>query len=173
MIKNQKQAAITRAKFADLISAKDEFVNQELDKNSPKYLLGVNSFDSLIEGLDGEIKEYEGLVNGNFHCLQANNLIEIPKVLIGARLAQRMSQKELGEKLDLKEQQIQRYEATDYETASWPRIIEVATALSLHFKFEKNMIINSDDEFAYPPGISKEQVCNADRTLKQNGAFIF
>lgn len=174
MIKNQKQAAITKAKLAELISARNEFQNQELDKSSPKYLLGTNSFNSLIEDLEKEIQEYEGLVNSNFHCLQATNLVDIPKVLIGARLAQKMSHKYLGEQLGLKEQQIQRYEATDYETASWPRIVEVAMALNLNFKFEKNIIINSDDEeFDYPTGISSEIILNASRTLQQNKAFIF
>ena len=33
--------------------------------------------------------------------------------------------------MGLKEQQIQRYEATDYATAKWSRIREVADALSM------------------------------------------
>ena len=51
---------------------------------------------------------------------------EIPRMLIKARIAKGLSQKELAERLGLKEQQIQRYEATEYATASLARIREVA-----------------------------------------------
>ena len=37
----------------------------------------------------------------------------------------------LAGRVGLKEQQIQRYEATDYATAKWSRIREVAGALSM------------------------------------------
>ena len=44
-----------------------------------------------------------------------------------------LSQKDLAEKLGLKEQQIQRYEATDYESASLSRLLEISDALGLKF----------------------------------------
>jgi HTH-type transcriptional regulator/antitoxin HigA len=52
-------------------------------------------------------------------------------VLIQACIAAGMSQTELAERLDLKEPQIQRYEATDYGSASLPRVCEVARSLGL------------------------------------------
>ena len=54
---------------------------------------------------------------------------ELPTVLIKARIAQGLSQKDLAERIGLKEQQIQRYEATDYASASLNRIKEVVSAL--------------------------------------------
>ena len=54
---------------------------------------------------------------------------ELPTVLIKARISQGLSQKDLAERIGLKEQQIQRYEATDYASASLSRIKEVANAL--------------------------------------------
>ena len=48
----------------------------------------------------------------------------------------------MGELIGVKEQQIQRYEATDYETASFERIIEISIALNLNLKFEKNIVMN-------------------------------
>ena len=54
---------------------------------------------------------------------------ELPSVLIKARIAQGLSQKDLAERLGLQEQQIQRYEATDYASASLTRIKEVVSAL--------------------------------------------
>ena len=44
---------------------------------------------------------------------------------------QRLTQKELADRLALKEQQIPRYEATDYAAANWSRFREVAEVLSM------------------------------------------
>jgi HTH-type transcriptional regulator / antitoxin HipB len=141
MIKNQKQAGITKDRLAELKKAKEIFEEQHKDKTTAKYRLGINSINTLITELENEIEVYNGLINGNFSILQAKSIDELPNVLIAARLAQNMSHKELGELVGLKEQQIQRYEATDYETASLPRIIEISMALNLSMKFEKNIIM--------------------------------
>ena len=42
-----------------------------------------------------------------------------------------LSQKELAKRLGIKEQQLQRYEATEYAPASLRRVIEVTKALGL------------------------------------------
>ncbi len=174
MIKNQKQAAATKTRLAELVAAKAEFEAKELDTTTVKYRLGINSMNSLIEELQNDIHVYEGLVNGSFHLLQAKCLEEVPNVLIAARLAQKMTHKHLGELVGLKEQQIQRYEATDYETASWPRIVEIAMALNVHFKFEKNMIMNAsnDDMFEYAENISKEQVQQVSEGIRKSGSLL-
>ena len=56
---------------------------------------------------------------------------DLPDILIRARIARGMSQKELADFLGLKEQQIQRYEAERYRSASLDRLIEIADALSV------------------------------------------
>jgi HTH-type transcriptional regulator / antitoxin HipB len=141
MIKNQKQAGITKDRLAELKKAKEIFEEQHKDKATAKYRLGVNSMNSLITELENEVQVYNGLVNGDFNILQAKSINELPNVLIAARLAQNMSHKELGELVGVKEQQIQRYEATDYETASFARITEISIALNLNMKFKKNIIM--------------------------------
>ena len=55
----------------------------------------------------------------------------MPYILIKARIAQGLSQKELAERIGLKEQQIQRYEATDYASANLSRIKEVVSAFGV------------------------------------------
>ena len=49
--------------------------------------------------------------------------------LVKARIALRMTQRELAERVGVKESQINRYEATDYDTAKLPRIVAIAKAL--------------------------------------------
>ena len=64
---------------------------------------------------------------------------ELPQALIQGRIAAGLSQKELAARLGLKEQQIQRYEATDYASASLTRVCEVARSLGLKLKAEASV----------------------------------
>ena len=75
------------------------------------------------------MQEYEALKAGHFDLRALNTVAELPTVLIKVRLAQGLRQKDLAERLGLKEQQIQQYKAIDYATASLTRIKEVANAL--------------------------------------------
>jgi HTH-type transcriptional regulator / antitoxin HipB len=45
-----------------------------------------------------------------------------------------MTQKELAEKIDTQEQQIQRYEANHYHAISFNRLMKVVQALGISFK---------------------------------------
>ena len=75
------------------------------------------------------MQEYEALKAGHFDLDAVNAVAELPTILIQARIAQGLRQKDLAERLGLKEQQIQRYEATDYATASLTRLKEIANVL--------------------------------------------
>jgi len=176
MIKNQKQAALTRQELLKLEKTKAEFESNKKNYEEFEYKLGINSLNGLIDDLKNQLNSYDSLIEGNFHCLQPKSLDDIPNLLIAARLAQKLSHKELGEKLGLKEQQIQRYEATDYETAAWARISEVSRALNLMCYFEKVIIVNSEnssEDFKYPQGINKSQVDEAKERIKTHGSLIF
>ena len=63
--------------------------------------------------------------------LNIGSFNEISDVLIKGRIAKGWTQGDLAAELGIKEQQIQRYESTDYETASLARITEVFMALGL------------------------------------------
>ena len=75
------------------------------------------------------MREYESLKAGGFQLDGLNVVSDLSILLIKARIAQGLSQKELAERIGVKEQQVQRYEATDYASASLTRIREVASAL--------------------------------------------
>ncbi len=75
------------------------------------------------------MREYESLKAGEFQLDELNVFSDLPNVLIKARIAQGLSQKDLAQRIGVKEQQIQRYEATDYSSASLARVREVASVL--------------------------------------------
>ena len=89
------------------------------------------ALSSQIADLKEELREYESLKAGLFQLDQLKTVAELPTLLIKARIAQGLSPKELAERLGLKEQQIQRYEATDYVSARLARIEEIVGALGI------------------------------------------
>ena len=51
-----------------------------------------------------------------------------------ARIAAGLTQEDLAGRLGVKPQQIQRYEASDYQTASFARLLEIARVLNLRVR---------------------------------------
>ena len=89
------------------------------------------ALQSQLSYLKAEIQEYEALKAGNFAFGQLKGVAKLPRQLIRARIARGLSQRELADRLGLKEQQVQRYEASDYASASFGRIREVVSALGI------------------------------------------
>lgn len=174
MIKNQKQAGITKEKLEELKRAKTDFENRKNEMEASKYQLGVDSFEALIKDLEEQLSFYNSLVEGNFNYRYSNSLDDIPNVLIAARLAQNLSQEELGELLKIKGQQIQRYEATNYETSSWVRMVEMAIALQLEAHISWRLRKNSENKilFAFPTNTTQEQAINAQQKIKNSGNLL-
>ena len=61
--------------------------------------------------------------------IKLNELSALPKELIRGRIAAGLTQTQLAQRLGLKTQQIQKYEANDYAMASYTRLMEIAQAL--------------------------------------------
>lgn len=137
MIANERQFRITRAQHAKLLEAIRGFDLNAVSRRVGSEILAKAQLDALqseAESLDAQLQEYSALVSGRVRVLQAQGLAELPQVLIQARIARGLSQRELAEKLGMKEQQIQRYEAEGYAQASLGRLYEVASALGLDIK---------------------------------------
>ncbi len=81
-----------------------------------------------------QIDTYERLHAGKTKGLVLEAVEDLPKTLIRARIAAGMTQEGLAHKLGVKTQQIQRYEATEYESASFARIRKVVRALGLRIQ---------------------------------------
>ena len=137
MITNERQYRITRAQLAKLKEASQAFDLDEAASLAGSRVLAraeYEAIESQIDELAEQVAEYELLSSGAVRILKASSLVELPTVLIKARIAKGLSQRALAESLGLKEQQIQRYEAGDYASASLRRLAEVAEALNLEVR---------------------------------------
>ena len=87
---------------------------------------------SEIERLETEIADYDMLKGGEIAFAKSFALENLPTILVQARIASGMSQTSLAHALDVKPQQIQRYEASAYRGASLARLIKVSKILGVH-----------------------------------------
>ena len=134
MIKNERQYRITKAQIDKFVSATEQLASQSDSHQQVHPILQKAQADALqsqLAELRREIEEYEALKSGQRAILELNSLEELPRALIKARIAAGFSQKELAERLGLKEQQIQRYEDTEYTSASLARLLEVSQVLGI------------------------------------------
>ena len=74
------------------------------------------------------------LRSGATTSFEADSLGDLSTLLVRARVARGSSQRQLAAELGIAEQQIQRYEANGYATASLARLCEIAKALGLHVR---------------------------------------
>lgn len=166
MIKNTQQENLTKERINELTQLKAGISqNQEMSKIEKLYSL--NSFDGMIATLQEELDEYESLREGNFHILEAKSLEELPKLIMKARIAQHMSQTDLAKKVGIQAQQIQRYEANDYQSISFGRLIELANAVGVCVSFENTMIIGSGPRFEIPDNVTEEEIIKAEQITKE------
>ena len=138
MIKNDRQYRITKAEAAKFGKALRELESQPTPKDIDPVIAAAQAeaLRTQLEDLRAEIKQYEDLLKGRVELIEVASLSELAKALIRARIASGLSQKELAERLALKEQQVQRYEATDYRQASLTRLVQVADALGVSVRKE-------------------------------------
>ena len=132
MIKNERQYRITRAQAHRFSQTLDSLKQRPSETEGIHPLIAKAQEDAVrsqLSDLENELREYESLKAGNFPTDELSVVAELPNVLIKARIARGLSQKDLAKRLGLQEQQIQRYEATDYASASLTRIKEVVGAL--------------------------------------------
>lgn len=132
MIKNERQYRITKAQAAKFEAALESLGTQTTGKGKKHPRLAKverEALQSQLASLHEELREYEGLKAGEMPPPDLSYIAAIPRDLVRARIASGLTQKELAGRLGMVEQQIQRYEATDYASVSFARIQEIVTVL--------------------------------------------
>lgn len=157
MIKNERQYRITKAaadKFQQALVEDRRGGGSHPDIHPLLVKAQEDAMRSQLDDLQAELREYEALSSGHHASLALSSFAELPRALIRARIVAGLSQKELAERLGLKEQQLQRYEATEYASASVTRVGEVIRALQLEIRGDVHVhrIGSSPDRVSRAPG---------------------
>ena len=131
-IKNDRQMANAEAELVRISEELKKFRSSNAGPNHPaevlQAMIGALELDAreLSESIAEYVRVKELPVDAEF----LDALSEDPGGdLVRARIALRMTQRELAEEVGVNETQIHRYETTNYDTAKLPRIVAIAKAL--------------------------------------------
>jgi transcriptional regulator with XRE-family HTH domain len=139
MISNERQYRITKAEADKFQRTLDALKAQGDSREGVHPLLVKAERDALQSQLDdllAELAEYERLKAGDVSVIEVESFDDLAEGLIKARIAAGLSQKALADRLSLKEQQIQRYEAERYASASFQRLQDIARAIGVQIRKE-------------------------------------
>jgi HTH-type transcriptional regulator/antitoxin HigA len=146
MITNERQYKISVSQvqnFKESLKA----IETQLDRPSDIHPILWESQKGAIEfqlnSLVSEIEEYQNLKSGKVLFTEIHDLKELPLVLIKARIANGYTQEDFAKALGIKPQQVQRYEAEKYGSASLNTLTKVASVLDL--KVNAEIQIHSDE----------------------------
>ncbi len=139
MITNERQYRITAAEVARFKKALEQRFADPPGRPPvhPRLIQAEReALESQLQDLQQELEEYEALKHGDVSKITIDSFDDLGIGLIKARIAVGFSQRALAERLGLKEQQIQKYEAERYVSASYRRLQEVVRALGISVKKE-------------------------------------
>jgi DNA-binding Xre family transcriptional regulator len=130
MITNERQYAITKAQAAKFRAALEADPPENMH---PKALKAMREgTQSQLDELEEQLAEYEALQSGKLAKIELSSLVDIGPALVKVRIARRLTHKALADRMNLAEQQIQRYEATGYAGVSIERLQAVVDALKVN-----------------------------------------
>lgn len=168
MIKNEQQYSHTQywlQKFEQSLAELDN--NAKLKADLVRWKLHRDSYQSQVDELKEQIGEYETLTNHDGHTplvLKLDEINYLPQLVIKARIAAKLSQKELADLAGLTEEQIKHYEANDYQDASFLDVMAVFDALDI--KIRSSEFLVSLDTLRRTP-ITKEELLSSSYTIKE------
>jgi len=164
MIKNEKQYQTTNKRLKEFSETVRVLGMSYTDGDLLKQIQ-IDALKSQIEDFNKELLDYEMLKKGLVTELQFDSISRFPELLIKSRITKGWSHAQLAEKLGIDEQQIQRYESTDYSTASFARIVEVFNALEIQLYPFKVKV--KDVKFKRPVEVDEATLITEQKRLSQ------
>ncbi|HWJ50651.1 MAG TPA: helix-turn-helix transcriptional regulator [Solirubrobacteraceae bacterium] len=133
MITNERQYRIANAelkRFEEALAAQAA-TGPSPDVHPRIHQALMEATASERDELRAQLERYDDLRSGRVAQRTLTSIRELPIALIEARIAARLTQRELAERLGVPEQQVQRWEANSYAGVGIDRLQEIADALAL------------------------------------------
>lgn len=136
MIRNEKQLRVAERKRRELVEALEADAERLAVMPPAAARVALRGAESIIRQLEREISDYQDLADFPPSVIRYRGLRHLSQALIQARIASGLTQAELASLVGIHENQIQKYERTDYEQASLTRLQEIAAAMPVLGAFE-------------------------------------
>lgn len=130
MLKNEKQYNSAKAKLQKWLKTLEQ-LNAGASAGQPEWLIEEQRFgvEEEIRQLQAELQEYDDTYAGKKQLPDPSVVEQIPFLLISWRIARRWTQRDLADRVQLHENQIQKYESENYARASMQTVTKIAAAL--------------------------------------------
>ncbi len=131
MIRNEReyQEMLQRLDQDRNFIAKQKEALEQMGLNKEEVERAMEPALSFHEQLKEEVEYYERVKRGEFEAIQ--NLLGFGRLLIGARIALGMSQRELAERLDVSEAQVSKDERNEYHGITVEKAQRILDALGV------------------------------------------
>ena len=147
MIRNERQYQASRVHRRRLLETRAGYeAHPQPDPLAQAALL--SSVDWLLRDVEAELAEYEALRNGALREVVGEGLEALPDLLVKARIAGGLTQRQLAERLGVAEEAVQRDEAGGYARAGLDRLARVAEVLGVRLRLTGTL--GPADEPAHP-----------------------
>jgi|LGVF01.2.fsa_nt_gb DNA-binding XRE family transcriptional regulator len=133
-IKNNFQLAASRKWLTQFERSLEDAKHNSRNLHPRLHQAQVEGIRSQINDLKREIDEYESLRDAQPGDVIVESLEDLPDALIRVRIARHLTQEHLAEKLGVRPQQVQKWEAGAYQRASYASILKVARALGIEME---------------------------------------
>lgn len=128
MIKSDAQRARTVAQIEGFRRALAKVEREAPSKRSTAIR---ESYESMLQQLEGELREYDQLKSGELILPHVERLDQIAPFIAKIRIAKGVSQTELASRLGVSKQVISRYEESDYQTVAISRLQEILDVIGI------------------------------------------
>ncbi|MFT3826498.1 MAG: helix-turn-helix transcriptional regulator [Chitinophagaceae bacterium] len=142
MIKNEKQYKISGKKLKE-IESEIEKISTATEQHPLRNKLLLASLQNVKTELETDLQNYDSLKNASVEVLKERQIKDLPTLLIEYKIASGLTQKEFSEKLGLKEQQLQRYEADNFKGVTFKNLLRFLDAVGLEIKIKETRLNKS------------------------------
>jgi len=128
IVRNEREYRITRSLLRQFERAIEQ-LDDVPDLPAAHRAVVAAGYRRKLAELRRQVSQYEALKSGKLPSVSTGDLSEVGRALIAARIARNWTQADLARALGVKPQQVQKYESSDYASASLDRLAAVASAL--------------------------------------------
>jgi len=139
MISNLKQYKITVRKLREL-EAQLKSVKTDRTANPLRDQLLLASLQHSRDELKNEVHAYERIKNSRGGILKERLISELPSIITEYKIMYGLTQKQLSDLLGLKEQQLQRYEATGFRHVTFRNLLRFIERIGLEIRIKETRL---------------------------------
>jgi len=133
MIKSDSQLRRTKEQIANFKTAIERAIASPKSSGMSAEIsvAYVDGLRGQLAQLEAEVERYRRLKDGDVTIVKIKSLDDLPLALLEIRIARRKSQSDIARGLGVAPQQVQRWEADEYQSASFPMLCEIARILGV------------------------------------------